>query len=342
MKQKIIFMLLVVLVLLAACSKEDEKAKDSESKGNGLEENANGQGISPLTGITANGDTEDRVVGVMVNNHPAARPQSGLSKADIVFEILAEGKITRFLALFQSEKPDVVGPVRSAREYYFELANDYDALYVYHGAANFVDDMIADRGIEHLNGALHDNDGNLFKRESFRKAPHNSYLQFASVYNEAQSKGYDITRNYEPLPFLEKDEKITGDPANEVQIIYADNGQNTVTFDYDKENETYSRFNGQEQTVELDSEAPIQVANVFIVEADHEVIDKAGRRAVDLTSGGDAYLIQKGKIQHVQWENKQGRIVPVKDGQVTGFVPGKTWVNVVPSDPGMKQSVNIK
>lgn len=340
MKRKIIFMLLILLVFLAACSKDDKKAKDSESKGNGLEETS-GQGIYPLTGITANGDADDRMVGIMVNNHPAARPQSGLSKADIVFEMLAEGKITRFLALFQSEKPDVVGPVRSAREYYFELANDYDALYVYHGAANFVNDMIADRGIEHLDGALHDNDGNLFKRESFRKAPHNSYLQFADVYNESQSKGYDIKRDYEPLPFLKKDEKITGDPANQVEITYAANGQNTVVFDYDKENETYTRFNDQEQTVELDSEAPIQVSNVFIIETDHEVIDKAGRRAIDLESGGDAYLIQKGNVQHVQWKNEQGRIVPVKDGQATGFVPGKTWVNVVPSDPGMQQSVTI-
>src|SRR5699024_5807754 len=96
----------------------------------------------PLTGIHADDEVKERIVAVMVNNHKLARPQSGLSKADIVFEILAEGDITRFLALFQSDKPDVVGPVRSARDYYFKLAKQYDALYVYHGAANFVNDMI--------------------------------------------------------------------------------------------------------------------------------------------------------------------------------------------------------
>src|SRR5699024_820043 len=103
MKKRIIFMLLVVCMLLEACDKDEEKPEDSD------------QSISPLTGIDGNENTDDRIVGVMVNNHPKARPQSGLSKADIVFEVLAEGKITRFLALFQSEKPDMVGPVRSAR-----------------------------------------------------------------------------------------------------------------------------------------------------------------------------------------------------------------------------------
>src|SRR5690625_4717495 len=155
-------MLLVVFMLLVACSRVEEKREES------------GQSISQLTVISSNENVDDLIVSVMVNNHPKGRSQSGLSKSDIVFEVLAEGKITRILALFQSEKPDMVGPVRSAREYYFELANGYDALYVYHGAANFVNDMIDERRIEHIDGALHDNDGNLFKRESLQQAPHNS------------------------------------------------------------------------------------------------------------------------------------------------------------------------
>lgn len=329
MKKKIIYMLLVVFMLLAACSKNEEKLEES------------GQSISPLTGIASDGNIDDRIVSVMVNNHPKARPQSGLSKADIVFEILAEGKITRFLALFQSEKPDVVGPVRSAREYYFELADGYDALYVYHGAANFVNDMIEERGIEHIDGALHDNDGNLFKRESFRQAPHNSYLQFAAVYDAAKAKKYDIKQDYKALPFMEKGDKITGDPAHHAAIAYAENEQNTVEFDYDQENETYKRFNDQQQTVELESKDPVEVSNVFIIAADHEVIDKEGRRAIDLESGGNAYLLQKGKVRKVEWANREGRIVPVQDGQTIGFVPGKTWVNVIPAESGIEQSVTI-
>src|SRR5699024_676827 len=146
-----------------------------------------------------------------------------------------------------------------------ELANGYDALYMYHGAANFVNDMIDERGLEHIDGALHDNDGNLFKRESLRQATYNSYLQFEAVYDDVDAQDYDIKQEYQALPFMKKSDKITGEPAYGATIAYATDGQNTVTFDYDEGNETYTRFNDQQQTVELDSEEPVQVSNVFII-----------------------------------------------------------------------------
>src|SRR5690625_7486614 len=113
----------------------------------------------------------------MVNNQVQARPQSGLSKADIVFEILSESNIARFLALFHSEQPEVVGPVRSAREYYMNLAKDYEAIYVYHGAADFVSDLVKQSRVDVLNGSLYGNEGDLFKREFFRQAPPTAYFQ---------------------------------------------------------------------------------------------------------------------------------------------------------------------
>src|SRR5690625_1852552 len=146
----------IVMISLIGCKKKDEEEiNDNNNHGiNDEEINENEEAeeeltydyVYPLTGIETNEDVSNRIVGVMINNHPAARPQSGLSKADIVFEILAEGSTTRFLALFHSELPDVVGPVRSAREYYFELAKDYNAVYVYHGAADHINDMIITRG----------------------------------------------------------------------------------------------------------------------------------------------------------------------------------------------------
>src|SRR5699024_2187016 len=157
---------------------------------------------------------------LMVSNQKQARPQSGLSKADIVFEMLTEGNITRFLAIYQSTEPEVVGPVRSAREYFFNLASGYDAIYVYHGAADFINDMIISRGLDHLSGATYDNDGNLFVRETFRKAPHNSYFQFGAAYEVAEQKGYDVAYNDETLEFLEDTQEITGEDANFARINY--------------------------------------------------------------------------------------------------------------------------
>lgn len=348
LKKNIFWLVIVLVVIIAGCTKEKEPSKNSSEGSHGGEQKENMAGNEegtghtyPFTGMSADEDVDQRMVGVMVNNHPDARPQTGLSKADIVFEILAEGRITRFLALFQSDLPEVVGPVRSAREYYFDLADGYDALYVYHGAANFVDDMISERGIEHLNGSTYDNDGHLFKRESFREAPHNSYLQMNDVNDVASEKGYDTTFDYKALPFLSADESVDGDPALSAEIVYSEKYGFNVGFDYDSDSESYMRFSDGEPTVELDTEEPISVENVFVIEAHHEVIDDEGRRAVDMEAGGNAYLFQEGKVQKVEWKNDDGQIIAVKDGEPVPFVPGQTWVNVVPTDPGLENSVNI-
>src|SRR5690606_28175747 len=84
---------------------------------------------SPYSG-EAGGPFDQRTVMAVVNNHPDARPQTGLADADMVFEFIAEYNITRFLALYQSEYPEEVGPIRSAREYFVKLAAAHDAFFV--------------------------------------------------------------------------------------------------------------------------------------------------------------------------------------------------------------------
>lgn len=326
----ITIVVLIFTVMLVSCSKNETEKSDTP-------------GIYPLTGEETNEAADRRIISVMVNNHAAARPQSGLTEADIVFEILAEGDITRFLALYQSEQPEVVGPVRSAREYYFDLAERYDAIYVYHGAATFINDMIKSRDIEAINGASYDDDGHLFKRESFRKAPHNSYLQFAAIDEVLDEKGYDTNHTYDTLPFKDDDEAIEGDTAEHVVVTYPGrNVGNNVEFVYNDKSEKYERYEAQQQSVDLTTDKPVEVDNVLIIEAHHEVIDDEGRRSINLDDGGDAYLIQQGKAQSLVWESQNGRFVPVQNGEVVGFVKGKTWVNVVPANPGIGQSVTIE
>lgn len=297
--------------------------------------------VYPLTGLEAGDEVNNRTVSVMVNNHPDARPQTGLSKADIVFEVLAEGNITRFLAFYQSEQPEIVGPVRSAREYYFELAKGYNALYVYHGSAKKVEKILQASRVDAINGAFHDDDKVLFKREDFRVAPHNSYLLFDAVYDQAKSDGFDIESEESPLLFLNEKDEIKGESAGKVQVNYSSSGSPSVEYTYDATNDTYLRYNDNEQTVELSDDTPIEVKNVFIVEMDHEIVDSEGRRAIDIKSGGNGYLIQNGKVQIVEWENSDGRVVPMKDNEEVGFVKGKTWINVIPTSYGLDEAVTI-
>ncbi|GAB2547424.1 DUF3048 domain-containing protein [Gracilibacillus alcaliphilus] len=289
----------------------------------------------PLTGVEAEAEVTDRVIAVMVNNHSDARPQTGLSQADIIFEILSEGNITRFMALYQSDIPEQVGPVRSARPYYVDLAQKYDAIYIYHGAANFIEDMIQAEATESLNGMYYDNDHVLFERSTDREAPHNSYVWFDGIYQYAEDQGFPLEANYTSLPFLYGGGSINGEDGSE--ISYAYDSTNQIRYQYDTELEQYYRYSDGEQTVEYEDQQPVTLDNVFFVEAEHQVMDKEGRREIDLESGGDALLLQRGKVQHVQWEQNDGKIVPTKDGEPVPFIPGQTWINIIPTDKGIDQ-----
>lgn len=179
-----LFVISCAVLLLGGCTtksepKQAEPAKPAPRQEQPSKPPAEEKQTFPLTGLPAKGNVHQRVIGVMVNNHPKARPQSGLSKADIVYEVLAEGDITRFLALYQSEQPERVGPVRSARDYYIDLSEGYNAIYVCHGWSPEAKARLEQGETDYLNGLFYD--GTLFKRVSFRKAPHNSYITFANI-----------------------------------------------------------------------------------------------------------------------------------------------------------------
>lgn len=346
--KRIVILLILLLIVAIGCSKKSElenadDAKEAEltphEKIDELDYN-----IYPFTGKKTTEEVSHRAIAVSVSNQTQARPQSGVSKADLVFEMLTEGNITRYMAIFHSQKPEAVGPVRSAREYFFTLADNYNAIYAYSGAANFVNDMIYNRGIEHFQGDYYSPNGPLFVREDFRVTPHNLYLQISSeaVYEEAEKKGYDIEAEYEPLLFLEEEEEVQGDPANIAKIDYY-GGTPVMTFKYDEETEKYHQYMDNDQTRELETDEPIAIDNVFIVETHHEQIDEALRRHIDIDSGGKAYLLQKGKVQELEWENQDGRIIPVKDGEIVPFVQGQTWISFVQikPEPGVVEQVMI-
>ncbi|KAA9024348.1 DUF3048 domain-containing protein [Niallia endozanthoxylica] len=339
----------VTFFILAGCSPKEQAVGENEEVSEPNQEEVNEEVIPrelpyhfPLTGIGSAETVDGRAIAVMVNNHPKSRPQSGLYKADIVYEILAEGNVTRFLAIFQSEQPDIIGSVRSAREYYIELAKGYDSLYIAHGNSSGAKDLL-DRGyIDHLNGLYYD--GTLFERESFRDAPHNSYISFKNILKGAEQNNYEMENAPKPLVFLTEDEvsALTGDEAEKVSISYFDKTFSS-TFEYDTQLKKYKRFSNGEQTIDYDTQEPVLVDNVFIVEMKHRIIDSTvGLRDIDLTSGGRAYLLQKGQKIEVEWKNVDGRIVPYANGEAVGLVPGKTWINVIPTDPGLEQLISFE
>ncbi|MFO1441875.1 DUF3048 domain-containing protein [Bacillus sp. Bva_UNVM-123] len=336
----------VLLLLVTGCSKNektanDEKDDEIEDVISETDEEAELPFQYPLTGVGTEVKASGRAVAVMINNHPQARPQSGLGQADVVYELLAEGDITRFLAIFQSEQPEKIGPIRSARDYYIELAKGYDSVYIAHGYSPDAKAMLDKGYIDNLNGMNYD--GTLFYRSNDRKAPHNSYTSFENILKGAEKRNYEMEKAPASLVFLSKEEveDLNGEKAHSAMVTYFTNSIFNSIYEYDEELEKYKRYSNGELTADNDSGKPVLLDNIFMVETDHKVIDSAGRRSIDLTSGGRGYLLQKGQWKEVNWENIKGKILPVSNGKQVGLVPGKTWINVIPTNPGLEQTVSF-
>lgn len=339
MKLRTISCIVAASLLIVGCSKDEEKPdkpieKKQEAK---VEETF----VYPLTGEKAEDQDLKRPVAVMINNHPKARPQSGLQKADIVYEILAEGNVTRFLAVYQSEEPERVGPVRSARDYYIDVAKGLNGIYICHGYSPDAKALLDDGYIDHLNGLFYD--GSLFKRDKSRVAPHNSYISFANIEKGAEENSFDLTKQPDALSFLSEKEmsKLTGESATDITVKYGSSDFD-VNYKYNEDTKQYSRYTAGVQTADLDTDEPVLLHNIIVLEAPHKIVDSKGRRDIDLSAGGNAYLFQEGKWNTIQWQFIDDKFTFLKDNEEVKLVPGKTWVNVIPDSPGLESKVTIQ
>lgn len=327
------FVFLLLIILVVACNKEEKAVVPEEPVEVEVEEPEPKEkeevflNSYPLTGIGTNEEVTYRAFGVMIENTRSARPQSGIHQADLVYEVLSEATITRLLAFFHSEKPDIIGPVRSARDYYINLNNGYNGIYVSAGGSPQAFAMFQRGQVDYISGL--DYDGRFFYRSKERRAPHNMYTSYENLTKAAEHAKRSLTVQVPSLPFLDEDTVISGDTAVEININYGSSANNVV-YQYDKEQKNYSRIVGGEQSLDLETKTPVLIDNIFVVEMSHRVIDDVGRRAIDITSGGEGLLIQNGVYQVVQWQNVDGQILPVKNGEPLGFLKGKTWINVVP------------
>lgn len=333
-------------LLLVACKEEEaidvpDKEQDQQEESNAPVEQADETLLKlPFTGEVVAQEIERRPILVTINNHPAARPQSGIASADIVYEMLAEGDVTRYLALFQSELPENVGPVRSARSYFVDIAAGLDALYVAHGYSPEAKSMLENNVVDNLNGMNYD--GTLFKRASHRVAPHNSYITPENIFIGAEKIGASTLHN-KKVSYTFYDEQESGKigvAANQLSIQYSQQNTFNSTYEFDEETKQYAKFTASQAVTDELTGEQVQVANVLFFEMPHEIVDQQGRRDIDIKSGGKALVAYNGTIIEGAWENRDGMLVAVQsDGSLIPLKPGKSWIHFVPTSPGLSTAV---
>lgn len=272
---------------------------------------------------------------VMVENLTSVRPQAGLSQAGVVYEALAEGGITRFMAVFAGGEASKIGPVRSARSYYLEWLSEYDAMYVFSGAYPPVLQAVSGLGIKDLNAMYAGS--KYFWRDSSVSAPHNLFTSTEKINLALRDNEYDkITPDYRQWKFTDEVE-LSERPEDEkmIKIDFSSTGY-VVEYKYDKESNSYLRFNPQ-GAIHSDRNTGEQLSpkNIVIIRLDAEVIDDEGRLGMDVTGEGEAVMFKNGETFKGTWEKSSRAdrtIFYNEDGSEYEFVRGQTWVEVVPPD----------
>lgn len=296
---------------------------------------------APLTGLAVEAPVTQRPLAVMINNAPAARPQSGLSQADIIYEVLAEGGITRLIGIFQSQAGiEKIGPIRSIRPYLIRLGESYGGVLVHAGGSPEAYSIIQKQGKQDLDEI--GNAGAFFWRSKDRKAPHNLYSSDEKLRQAAAKMGYDQQVQVPQYSFLAEEpaggtrgtdgtegtNSTDGTPSSggtadgtEGANAASEAGSQTgaageaagkvditfllnsyvVSYEYDEASSTYKRSINGSPHVDLNNNEQLEAANVIVLGADHKVLDDVGRLAVDIEAGGEAMLFQRGEVIRGQW-----------------------------------------
>jgi len=294
---------------------------------------------TPLTGLSIEQEATKRPIAVMVNNYKAARPQSGLTQADVVWEVLAEGGITRLVAIFQSsEATDPIGPIRSIRPYLIDIGDSYHAVLVHAGASNDAYDILQHHGGRDYMDEI-TNAGAYYWRDKTRKAPHNLYSDLGKMRDGAQHKKYETDVPIPSFTFAPDGAGTYDGLANTIDIKFLMEDYK-VNYSYDAAKNVYLRSINGEPHIDLNNKEQLSASNVVVLGANQQTYDDYGRMKVDLSSGGKALLFQNGQAVACEWTRLGADAIRlVKDGKELPFLPGHTYYHVVPNKPAFEDHV---
>jgi Protein of unknown function (DUF3048) N-terminal domain/Protein of unknown function (DUF3048) C-terminal domain len=270
---------------------------------------------------------------VQVENAPGVRPHRGLQKADVVFEYLTEGGISRFTVLFWDPSGAFrVEPVRSARLVTVRLVQSYGGVLFYSGASERVQAQIGASGVHGFSESSEG--GRCFARDSARAAPHNLYTT-ADRLHQCLS-GLQQTVRYPP--------PATGEPGKAAETVarfdFSQTVSHRVAYTYAPESRTYTSTDEQGPLTDADNGSqPVAVTNVVLIRVAHHGVgyseDVNGAEGVDydLTGSGSADVYSRGGHIVARWDMTQGPLRLLgADGGALPLPAGLTWMHLVDPD----------
>lgn len=359
--KRILPILLILCLLFTGCGKDDTVTEPSteattestteatteattESTTESTEESTTGTVIwgtaSPLTGLVSEEATENRPYAVVINNIIDAMPQCGIRDASIIYEVLAEGGVTRCLAIFEDvEATGPIGSVRSARPYMVDLAMAYDAIFVHAGGSDDAYSEISATDIDHIDGVKGSNSGAYFYRDQERldsgyALEHTMFITGKDIIAYATERGCTLTRpggvNYGYL--FSDTETPNGESAQSITIAFEGSKKRTY-FTYHADTGLYTAEQHDMDYLDGITGEPITFRNVIMITADTGYDSKGYRLDIDLVDEGEGWYACGGKMIPILWsreDNESPFVYTYIDGTPLTLGSGATYIAVSP------------
>lgn len=365
MKKRVFFVCLCLLLTLSACSDDTGEntstPKPAPTPTVPVEtplpaptpDAADPEPVNPLTGEPMDKEqVKARPVAVMLNNLKQALPQQGQSQADIIYEVLTEGGITRMLGIYQNvEDVGEIGSVRSARACYVELALGHDAVFIHAGGSEEAYAKLKEWDVTHLDGVRgpymsDQNEGNLMWRDPDRRRTmslEHTVVTSGEMISEKFPK-YSFRKEHEEgytyeMAFAEDGTPDGGRTADSIRVSYSSYKPNG-TFTYDSDTKLYLVGEYGKPYVDGNTGEQVGVTNVVVLFTTcKNTGDSYGHVDIDLSSGGTGYFACGGKLIDITWTKAypDGQLKYFdEDGEPVVFGIGKTYVNIVPTGSSVR------
>lgn len=328
----IICILLLVLALIITGIIFILNNKKEEPKG---EENNNTQEVKEEPKLKiVDVDSKSRPYAIMINNHPTARNyHSGLQDAYIVYEIIVEGGMTRYLALFKDQSTERIGSVRSARHYFLDYALENDAIYVHHGYSPQAQSDWSKLGVDRIE--VSDSTG-WRDRTLGISYEHTLFTSINKLNNGLRNKRTETNKNLLLNYSIDKVDLSSLEgalKADKVTIKYS----NSVTdkYEYNQENEYYLRSVNNKAHSDFVTKEQYHFKNIITYKVGNSTIpgDEKGRQTLNNITSGEGYYISNGYAILIKW-SKSSRESQTKytyvDGTPINVNDGNTFINIVP------------
>ncbi len=286
-------------------------------------------------------DSKTRPIAVMINNNHVAWPHAGLNDAYLAYEILAEGGITRIMALFKDKDTEKIGSVRSARPYYLDYALENDAIYVHYGWSDKAKSDISSLGVDNINGLTA---SSVFWRDSSlnKATEHTVFTSMEKINEYSKEHGYDrdtdkdLLLNYsvDEIDLSKREDAIKADTVFMKYSYYT-----TTSYEYDSEKKVYKRYMSDTPHVDAVTGDQYTFKNIIITPIETHTYDSYGRLELDNIGSGEGYFITLGYAIPITW-SKDSRssqtVYKNMDGEEIKVNDGNTFIQITPPSEDIK------